>query len=232
MDQERKNELYEKAKQKGMSQQEVDALLDFSHIMASKIVKKFLIEFVEWKAKQNGVLVMDKKEAKKAGGKTREQYEAFKKLISKLYKLKSNDFVGYATYGFDDAEGNPHMIHQQLSIVPKDYEICITIEGNYMQTIISYLDKFADIAKQFYLETVRRDGILGDLATLCDDIDVSNLKINKYNRTLYLDEDYHNRIGILCFYVDKDGKPIERVGSQSEELNKGKNQDGAPAKDN
>lgn len=232
MDHQRKNELYEKAKQKGMSQQEVDALLNFSYIMASKIVKKFLIEFVEWKAKQDGLLAMDKKEAKKAGGRTRERYEAFKKLISKLYKIKANDFVGYATYGFNDAEGNEHTIHQQLSIVPKDYEIFITIEGNYMGTIIGYLDKFVDISKQYYLEIVRRDGILSDLAILCDDVDVSSLKVNQYNRTMYLDEEYDNRIGILCFYVDKEGKPIERTISEREKLDKGEHQDGASAKNN
>ena len=90
-----------------------------------------------------------------------------------------------------------------------DYEIEIKCPTNVTKLLLHYLDKFVDIALQYYHEITQHDGIIADLANFLPNDDVAQLQLNVNNRTMYLDANYGKRIGVLCFYVDDKGNPVE-----------------------
>lgn len=186
-------ERLKKAEQHGFSRNEAQQLLKFSKILASKTIKNYLIKFVQDSAEN-----IDKNSDK---------YFLYKKLINKLNKISAEDFSGYQETSFEDKNEALHRLRYQLSIVPDNYEITIRAEERFIPSLLHYLDKFTDIAAMYYQQTVQENGIIKDLAEFFPNLDVSQLHMNKYTRTLYLDENYPHRIGVLCFYVDANGNP-------------------------
>jgi hypothetical protein len=41
-------------------------------------------------------------------------------------------------------------------------------------------------------------------------LDLSTLHIDGANKTLYIDPEVKERIGVFCYYVDKDRKPLRK----------------------
>lgn len=207
-----KEELYEKAEAAGFSKKEVDALKDFAKIMASKIVKKYLIEYVENTARSEGLLSdsdLHGEERKKM--KTR--YKLYKKIIGKLNRVSATEYSGYQQLTITDANNNDHTLRYQLSIVEKDYEIQLTVppmneKEKVIKNMFHYMDRFIDIAIQYYNHIVSQSRLINDLAEFFGDVDVGRFQLNPNTRHLYFDEDYEKRIGILMFYVDDSGNPV------------------------
>ena len=208
------SKLYQEAEKHGFSKEQVDQLKNLASRLASKILKKFLIDFVEYKAQKMGLHELDRKEAKKQAKKEGAEifhiYSAYQKLKVKLAKVRADDFSGFQEMSFEDPNtSKKHTLRYQLSIVKPDYEIELKCPTDISKLLLHYLDKFVDIALQYYAEITRQDSIIVDLANFLPNDDVSKLQLNVNNRTMYLDPEYEKRIGVLCFYVDENGKPVE-----------------------
>lgn len=201
------DERLKSALAKGFSAEQAEQLLNFSKIMAGKVVKDFLIKFVTSSAPAN---LKDKSDPKVA---------LYKRLLAKVNRIdcgrdpRGKEFSGYQEITFEDRDHNDHTMRFQLSIVPSDYNIELKVPPianpePLIKNLFSSMDKFCDMAIQYYDMAVRVDGLLADLSEFFPNIDVGKFQINKNTRSLYFDEEYSDRIGILIFYVDGDGKPL------------------------
>lgn len=207
-----KEELYKKAKEAGFERKDVDALKNFSKIMASKIVKKYLIDYVEATAKAEGLLEDNKLHGKERKN-MKERYRLYKKIIGKLDRIPACDYSGYQEITLTDYEGNDHRLRFQLSIVSKDHEIEFGVPAmpkkeEAVKTLFHYMDRFIDVAIQYYNHIASQSMLIKDLAEFFGNVDVGRFQINKNTRHLYFEEEYDQRVGILVFYVDENGKPL------------------------
>ena len=110
-------------------------------------------------------------------------------------------------FEFEDTDGDKYRLRMQLSIVPKDYAIEVRIDEKYIKAFFTHMDKLIQIAMQYY--HVEAGNLIKDLAIMFPDDNIASLGINPKNRTLCLAEKGNVRIGVLCFYVDKEGKPLQ-----------------------
>ena len=198
------------AEKNGYSKEEAKALIEFTEIIASKVVKKFVLDYIVWAGKRDGIELDTKsKEAR---------VKAFKKVHAKVGRIVDKPFSGYQEFKFREKTGDDYILRYQLAIVPNDYEILLHIpevsnlaeENEKHRKVLLYnLDRFIDIAKQFYGQMINQSLIVRDLAEFLPDADVSELQVNVNNRTLFLENDCPFRIGVMCFYVNEDGEPID-----------------------
>lgn len=202
-----------RAEERGFNREEAEGLLEFAKRMASKVVVEFVKEFVDEQAEKMGVKALkDKREAKRAGKV--QEYNAYHKLLGKLSRAKVSDFTGYQEMKFDvqpeGKEVETFCMRIQLAIVPRDNQINIRVpdDDKLIRTMLTYLDKFADIARQYYVDVVRQDFIINDLAQFAPELDCSRLEMNLTNRTMYIDADGKKRVGVLCYYVGENGEPL------------------------
>ncbi len=221
MTDERTKKFYEEAQKHGFSRQEVDNLKNFSTIMASSPTKKYLLDFVNFMAEKHGIKKLTKKDIKKIAlsddvnhKNLVKFYDLHQRLLSKIGRSKCCNYTGFGEMSFehliDEATNRrqKYCLRYQLSIVPRDYKIVVECPVELIKTMMSNIDKYVDIETNFYKEYIASNGLLEDLAAFAPDIDISALKLDEKNRTMFLAEDMPEKIGILCFYVDEKGKPI------------------------
>lgn len=208
-----REDLMRKAEEHGFSRDDAKQLLNFSKVMASQTVKRFLQSYIKDAAIAEG-LINEAGEDLVSKSKGGLRLKTYKKIMGKLSRVDVCDFTGYQQITFTDADGVDHTLRYQLSIVPNDYEIELRIprlaatkSDPIMKGLFGYLDRMIDIARQYYGQIVTQSRLVTDIAEFFPDIDVGQLQMNTNNRTLYLDEDYARRIGVLWFYVDSEGNP-------------------------
>lgn len=220
MTDERSKKFYEEAQKHGFSRQDVDSLKNFSTIMASSPTKKYLLNFVNFMAEKHGVKNLTKKDVKKmltnateSEKKLVENYDLYTRLTNKIGRAKSCNYTGFGEMSFEVTGDNSsarqkYCLRYQLSIVPHDHKIVVRCPVGIVKNMMSNIDKYVDIETNFYKEFIAANGLLEDLAAFAPDVDISALKLDEKNRTMFLTEDMQEKIGILCFYVDEKGKPI------------------------
>ncbi len=199
-------ELYAAAKEKGFNKETVDQLMNFSRVMASKVMKTYLLEAVDEAAKFHEIDTYER--AKQVPPEKSEIYSVWKRLRSNILKIKAEPFTGYQEMIFD-ADGTKYTLRMELSIVPKDFELELRLPQDLGKTFFKHLDSLVGVAMQYY--HVEAKPLISDLALMFPDDEVFSLGINKNNRTLCLSEKGSKRIGALCFFVDKNGKPISEM---------------------
>lgn len=198
-----KPELYAAAAKGGFSKNDVDQLIHFSKIMSSKIMKKFLIDSVEEAGRLHGLAEYPR--AKDVPAEKTELYSIWKRLKSNINKIKVEEFVGYQEMSFEEGS-DKYTLRMQLSIVPKDYSLEIRLPEKMVKEFFTHMDNLIRVAMQYY--HVEAEKLIGDMARMFPNDDISSLGINKQNRTLCLSEAGSVRIGVLCFFVGQDGKPL------------------------
>lgn len=196
--------IYSEAAKHGFKQQDVDQLLKFSSIMSSKVMKNFLLESVDDAASTFGL--NEYKRANEVPNEKSELYACWKRVRANINKIKADDFTGYQELPFA-VDGENYIVRMQLSKVPSSYQLEIRLPENMIREFFTHMDNLIGVAMQYY--HVVAEAIIADLSILFPNDDVSSLGINKNNRTLCLSETSKNRIGVLCFFVDKNGKPLE-----------------------
>jgi len=199
----RGGELYAEAAKNGFSKNDVDQLMKFSKIMSSKIMKKFLLDSVDEAAGANGLAAYER--AKDVPAEKTELYATWKRLRANIGKIKVEEFVGYQEMSFEEGS-DKYTLRMQLSIVPKNYALEIRLPERMVREFFTHLDNLIRVAMQYY--HVEAEKIIKDLAAMFPDDDISSLGINKQNRTLCLSEAGNVRIGVLCFFIGADGKPL------------------------
>lgn len=203
-----------KAEEAGFSRKDAQALLNFSNIMSGRIIKKYLVDWVEETAKEEGLNTVTKNK----GG---ERLKLYKKLLAKLQKINVPDFTGYQELKFDDVNGREHTLRIQGSMVSKDYECELDVpqmgdipkQEEFVRAVFSNMDRLVDMICQNYVRVVSQSGIVRELGQFFPETDVNMLRVNVNNRSMFLDEERNDRIGILTFYVDSEGRPLERINN-------------------
>jgi hypothetical protein len=194
------------AEQNGFSRQDASALLNFTKIMTSKVLKEFLIKFIT--EFDNSQVSNDQ-----TNKQTKVRQALQKKILGKLQRLPSEKFTGYQELGMVDVHGTEYKIRIQIGMVSRDNEITLRIpdvsqRNTMIRGIFSCIDKFVDMTKQSYVQMTAQSQLHTDIAGYLSHLDISELKVNVNNRTMYLDENFPMRVGILCYYVDEKGDPI------------------------
>lgn len=206
------SETMDKVKRAGFSEEEATALINFTKVMASKPLKEFLLHYVNETAAEMGIDENSKKEKQKV--------RLYKKIVGKISRLDVSEFTGYQEIKFDDRSGKEWRLRYQVAMVPKDHEMVLHVpdmkdKQNAIKQMFFYMDKLVDMSMQYYLTMVQQSRIISDLAEFFPETDVTQMKMNGINRTMYLDEDFGKRLGILVYYVDDNGDLL-RVNESEE----------------
>lgn len=190
---------------KEFTESERTAITEIAVRLASKVVKTYVENIIEWTAKNENLT----RESNSA------RYGLYKKIIAGLNRVKIAKFSGFQELKFTDSDGGDHCLRYQLSQIDDSYKIELPIPPvkefeKLMKAIFYNLDRFIDVARQYYQVLLHENTLLTDLATFLPDIDTSALKINPKNRAIYLDvPNYPYKIGALLYFVTHDGKPIQ-----------------------
>lgn len=140
------------------------------------------------------------------------------RLIGRIRELMPYKEAGYTRIELDLPGMNIGELHISLSLVPLGYRTEIDVPPNdefikdlckqyvfIKQTACAYWKQFCE-ENQEIAKRVRE---------YCNDIDFSELVIDPANNTtLYWDPACKKRIGIFCYYVDKQGKPFVKKGNK------------------
>lgn len=186
------------AKERGLNDEQREAIqrtLDTAKIMVSRPLITYLKELVEYKVKyDDGV---DRAKAKR--------------LLKALDKLPVSDHTGFIDIEFKDDKDRLRM---QVSLTNRNHEILLK-DAPYLKNVYMQLDKMVNMVLTYY-QAMMRDKELKDLMLAVIGDDAGLLTLNKFDTTMYLSDPFEKRLGILCFYVDQSGKPIEWGKSDEE----------------
>lgn len=180
-------------KRAGMSDEDAKKAADAINAISSKIVIKFLLDFIDNYCANN-----------------EHDCELKNKVVSNIKKIPVHNFVGFREVSFKNIPGISW--RTQLSIVNKDDEIDLQVpdDKDIIAQIFHGIDHIAMTATAYYQKViVDNPDIINDLGELIH-FNCGRLEINKNNRSMYIDEDYKYRIGVLCYTVGPDGKPFEK----------------------
>lgn len=203
-----------KAKEAGFGEKEATALANFANIMSARVVMKFLIEMVERAAADES---LDKKtkdrDASQSRSECRDRQRLYKKLIAKLRRVKVPDYTGYQEITIDSTNGNQYRMRIQLEIVPPDHQLEFHLppmprQQSGIKQIFSDIDKFTQMALQYYSIAAQQSKLITDLADFFSELNMTQPRVNEHNRTIFFDEDYPERIGVIAYYVDDNGKML------------------------
>lgn len=214
--------IVSEAKKNGFTDDQVSGLLELPHRISSACVTAFISEFIKETAIRHDVVnykkILQSVSADTNLSKTDNAEEpevtdkvyfarAYKRALKELSKVKSCPHAGYQEFDLTDYNVN---LRYQMRIVPSDYKIELYIDEKYIKPLFSYLDKFITMARDYYLIVLRENPRLAAaLADFAPTVDINAITIQKYNRTLYLDETYPARIGVNCEYYTKQGRMIK-----------------------
>jgi len=204
----------------GFSEKEAEALVDFVRIMTSKVVKEYVmcvlketseLENLENEKEFDGTETEDKKITK---SQLKDRVRLYKKVLGKVSRLEVNEFIGYQEMKFMDADNkNEYRLRLQLAVVDKEHEMIlhippVTNHEKMVRQIFTFIDRFIPMTIQYYQLATTQSKIITDLANFYPSTDMSILKVNPHNRTMYFDENAAKRIGIVAYFVDSEGKII------------------------
>jgi hypothetical protein len=125
-----------------------------------------------------------------------------------IKKLIPCNYSGYLQCSFDEI---PHLLNISLSIVDKDYKTNIDIPSeSYADDLFDKYNFLKGIAIAYWRQFCGANAeLLEDIRAYRPDVDFGELVIDKSNpTTLYLDPNSEKRIGIFCYYVGPDGRPL------------------------
>ncbi len=185
------DQLKKWAKERGLGEKDREAIqrtLETAKIMVSKPLIAYLLELTEYKIAYDDGL--DRAKARR--------------LIKALNKLPVSPHTGYIDISFKDDE---HVLRMQLTITNRNHEIMIK-DTPYIKNIYVQLDKMVNMVLTYY-QALMRDHEMASLVKEVFGDEATLLTLNKLDTTMYLYDAFDRRLGLLCFYVDKEGKPVE-----------------------
>lgn len=200
---------YKIGEKHGFDKTQVDELKNLAVNMSGRATKKFLSDFVNYVAERDGLLSADRATVKKSP-ELSARLSAYKKLAGKIDKLAAPEqswCMQFQIEGIDD-----FMLCYQVAVVTAEgFRIDIHVPPQQHPRFMYELDNLTNLTRNYYKSALSQSGIGADLANLLPDVDVSDLRVNEYNRSMYIDEAYKKRLGVVCYYVDKEGNPIQVV---------------------
>lgn len=130
------------------------------------------------------------------------------RLIKKIKKLIPYNYVGFVQCSFVEIN---FLLNVSLSLVERKYVTDIDIpSGDYAEDLFQKYNFLKNIASAYWRQFCEENKDL--FKKICDyrsDIDFSALVVDPNNpTTMYFDPDCAYRVGIFCYYVDRDGRPF------------------------
>jgi len=178
------------ANAKGLStsdRAEVRRVLEMGKIMTSKPIVTYIQEAVEYKLKYDeGV-----------------SHPQCKKILKMLRRMPTSDHTGYIQIPIP---GDNVELRIQVTITDRNHVIHLR-NDRYLTPSLSEIDKMVDMTLGYY-QTLMQDAALADAMRNVFGDDAPRLTLNKMDRTMFVYEPFDKRIGILCFYVDSEGRPV------------------------
>lgn len=166
---------------------EVRRVLEMGKIMTSKPIIKYLQEAVEYKLKYDeGV-----------------SHPQCKKILKMLRRLPTSQHTGYVQIPIP---GDSVSLRIQVTITDRKHEIHLR-NDRYLTPSLAEIDKMVDMTLSYY-QTMMQDGALSDAIRHVFGDDAVRLTLNKIDRTMFIYEPFEKRLGVLCFYVDSEDRPV------------------------
>jgi uncharacterized protein (UPF0335 family) len=180
--------LRERAKDK-FSTEEIDKFIKMAKVLCSKAVLSALICVIR-EGPEKGF------DAKMA-----------KKLVAKIETVMPYNYCGFTQVAFREI---PHLLNISLSLVPRDYKTEIDVLPGYEKDLFSQYNFLKQTAIAYWAQFREDHAKLYKM--ICEyrsDVDFSALVIDPNNvTTMYIDPLCAKRVGVFCYYVDKDGNPF------------------------
>lgn len=137
-------------------------------------------------------------------------------LAKKIKKRIPYDYSGYVQCVFKEIQ---YVLCISLSVVPRAYKTDIDIpSADYAQDLFTKYDFLKNTAVAFWRQFVEENPRLyTKLVEALPGVNLSTLTIDSESpTTMYFDPESAQRIGIFCYYVDSEGRPLYKRGSQVE----------------
>lgn len=180
------NDIREKMRDK-YSENEINDFINMGERISSKPVLTALSEVIKHKASVNA-----------------------QELCAEIEEFKPYRDCGYVSLEFNET---PMHLNICLSIVDRDYTTVVDIPSrDYINELFSKYDFLKQIAVSYWHTFCERNmEFMERVRAACPDVDFTKLKTDSETKTtLFWDEETPKRVGIFCYYVDRDGKPYYR----------------------
>lgn len=221
----RKQELIRKAKEDGdFDEKEVEALIDSAKIYSEKIIINYMKAIID-----DNSIIGDGTES----SITQEIQAKRKEMLDYLDESLTIEYTGYIEFEFQEVK---EKLRLQLSVVPRAhvFETAIPHEkyGNQVYYYIEYLIK---CCMSYYKTMLFRNKPIFEKTKEYFDLincpfNFSQMYFDKSNITCCFNEDSSQRIGVLLYYVDEQGRPM--IIEAEEKTNTNKNPQSAKKKRN
>ena len=190
---EKLDELKQQAKEKGFSEEAVEQSLQLQYKMVSAILNDYLSYFADTVLSTQVTTCNDAN---------------IKKLIQdELNKIDKSSFIGFIELEFKDAK--EMKLRMQLSLVPKDYIVDIPIPPGTAGVVTSNINRLLELVNAYYQSIKTYHNTLYNTMRSSIEQDISGFYLDKDGGTVGLDLETDKRIGVLCYYVDKEGRPFK-----------------------
>jgi len=171
---------------------EIDRFITMGKQLAGKVVLGALIWVIE------------------EGPKKGKSAATAKKLVRRITDLIPYPYSGFLQIFFKEI---PYRLNISLSLTPRDYKTAIDIpHDSYAKEMFDKYDFLRNTATAYWQQFSEENSqLLGQICNYRSDVDFTSLVTDADNiTTMYFDPDAAKRIGILCYYVDENGKPFYR----------------------
>jgi len=177
------------AREKGMDdkqREEVKRTLDTAKILVSKPLIAYLTSLVDYKMKYDKDVDREK----------------CRELKRELAKQPISEHVGHMEISF---KGDTDKLRLMIAKTNRSHDILLKTCPELTQ-IYQQIDKLINSLLAYY-QTILQDVTLRRMIIEVLGSEATQLTLNKHDTTCYLYDPFEERLGVLCFYVDKDGKP-------------------------
>lgn len=210
------NNKLNQIKENQLSPEEVDKAVEMVNCLASKITISYLLQLIDYYCKHNEHdHSLKMRVVKKLKAIPVKEFIGFQEITFKIDEIKKSE--EYSSFE-DNLKQDIHKLFTntklrfQLSIVPKDYETQLKLPPikELINSVFFRIDYTAKTALGYYHKVIADESVMQDLGELLGSLDCATLKINTSNRSMYLDETFDKRIGVLCYFVDDKGNPFKQ----------------------
>lgn len=180
---------------KKITKEELENFAQLGYKISSKVIVYALMELVKHYSQ-----FLDEK-------RTQVYYD---RLITRIMACAHHKECTPLQLGFKETE---YKLNMCLSVVPKDHKIEIDIPSDaYRGDIFDHIRTLLNFAvvywKQFAIE---QSALISDIVDALPDVDLADLKQDAQSScNLFWCPNAPLRVGVFCYYVDKDGRPLRK----------------------
>jgi hypothetical protein len=171
----------------GFNTNEVEHLKNMPKIFANRPIILHLLEFLDDMRSKKGI----------------SNTQLYNEVVTSLKEMDICEYTGKQTL---DIPTTKYKLEMYLDNVQRTHNITFKMPIQptqaYFKIMFEMMDNLVNIGMMYYKSIVNDTDLLKKMQDLFSDIDCSKMKVNKYTRSICLDESSLYRVGLQCRIID------------------------------